>query len=239
MTTFNKCGPLPCADEIPSRTSDSKQTRYLIICNTKAPHTVQKRTLPCTRASGVLLPGAGTETERQRKSPSAGGHRFTACHARVAWVWGWSGLRPDSQGAERAAILLEAGILVREAHALTGTQLPVAGDLDAGEVDETVARDFRRGNHTPALIGVEPPDHASRTVLRRRMLLSHRPIVSPSLPGSSSSSDSFKPVSESTAHGAGQALPAVEPRPPWGAARGGVSGAHSRLLWCSWAEPVH
>jgi hypothetical protein len=126
---------------------------------------------------------------------------------RVAWAWGWSGLRPDSQGAERAAILLEAGILVREPHALTGTQLPVAGDLDAGEVDETVARDFRRGNHTPALISVEPLDHASRTVLRRRMLLSHRPIVSPSLPGSSSSSDSFKPVSESTAHGAGHARP--------------------------------
>jgi len=39
-------------------------------------------------------------------------------------------------------------------------ELPVAGHLDAGEVDETSAGYFRRLEYAPAFVSVEPFDHA-------------------------------------------------------------------------------
>jgi hypothetical protein len=81
------------------------------------------------------------------------------------------GLRPDLEGAETAAVLQEAGILVGEPHLLASTEFPVTARLNAGEVREAVPRRFRCDDHAPALIGIEPLNHASDAVLRRTRFL--------------------------------------------------------------------
>src|SRR6516165_10785606 len=53
---------------------------------------------------------------------------------------GRSGRWPDLQGAEPAAILQEARILIGEPHVPPGPQLAVPPALDAGEVDEAAPR---------------------------------------------------------------------------------------------------
>jgi len=44
-------------------------------------------------------------------------------------------------------------------------ELPVAGHLDAGEVDETSAGYFRRLEHAPAFVSVEPFDHTDHRTI--------------------------------------------------------------------------
>jgi len=90
-----------------------------------------------------------------------------------------SGLRPDLQGAERAAILQVPRILPGEANPLTGVQLTVTTGLDAGEVHKAIPSHLRRDDHAPALVSIEPLDHASHTALWERTLLRHPPILPP------------------------------------------------------------
>src|SRR5512135_1405832 len=98
------------------------------------------------------------------------------------------GLRPDLKGAETAAILQEAGLLVREPDPLARAELPVAAALNIREVDKAVTGHIRRDDHAPAFVSIETPDHAGHAALRGRVLLCHPPIVSPSAPMLSTSS---------------------------------------------------
>jgi len=102
-----------------------------------------------------------------------------ALSCRMECGFGPSGLRPDLQGAEGAAILQVTRILPGKAHPLTSTQLAVTTGRDAGEVHEAIPGHLRRDDHAPALVSIEPLDHASHTALRERTLLRHPPILSP------------------------------------------------------------
>jgi hypothetical protein len=88
----------------------------------------------------------------------------------VAALW------PDLKGAETAAILHEAGILVREPYLLSCAELPVTADLNIRKVNKTLTGHVWRNDHAPAFLGIETFDHASYAALRGRMLRCHRPI---------------------------------------------------------------
>jgi len=77
---------------------------------------------------------------------------------------------PDLKGAETAAILHEAGILVREPYLLSCAELPVTADLNIRKVNKTLARHVWHNDHAPAFLGIETFDHASYAALRARML---------------------------------------------------------------------
>jgi hypothetical protein len=105
----------------------------------------------------------------------------------------WSGFRPDLQGAETAAILQEAAILVGAPHLVARAELPATAHLDIREVSKAATGHIRRHDHAPAFAGVETPDHAA---FQGWMLPCHRPIASPSAPIPSTSSAAFRALGE-------------------------------------------